>query len=92
MVSLDENYNFGVEMKKLTKLEEKVIETLGINSSKHKTDYVWMDTREIANASEINIYTSRYILLKLKKKGLVLQEVVKGKPYLWSLKLKERAF
>ena len=73
-------------------LEEKVIETLRINSSKHKTDYVWMDTREIANASEINIYTSRYILLKLKKKGLVLQEVVKGKPYLWSLKLKERAF
>lgn len=40
---------------------------------------VWISTREIAEACQINIYRARYSLLKLKELGAVVQQSTERK-------------
>lgn len=44
---------------------------------------IWVSTREIAEACDINIYRARYSLLKLKSNGGVIQEPTRSKTHGW---------
>lgn len=44
---------------------------------------IWISTREISEACDINIYRARYSLLKLKSNGGIIQDSVRRKTHGW---------
>ena len=76
---------------KLSKNDEKVVNAiLDIYEVKKRENNnavpegsLWVSTREIAEACDINIYRARYSLLKLKTNGGVIQESTRHKTHGW---------
>ncbi|MEX3098853.1 FaeA/PapI family transcriptional regulator [Serratia ureilytica] len=44
---------------------------------------IWVSTREISEACDISIYRARYLLLKMKSNGGIIQEPVRQKTHRW---------
>ncbi|HBV9912401.1 TPA: hypothetical protein MEA72_004553 [Klebsiella aerogenes] len=80
----------GTEEGKLSNNDKKVIVailkiyTLKCCDNNHTTsNHIWVSTREIAEACDINIYRARYSLLKLKSRGEVIQQPTRHKTHGW---------
>ncbi|HEY3987416.1 FaeA/PapI family transcriptional regulator [Cedecea sp.] len=77
----------------LSPMEERIISTFtfclpDIKNTPDSDD--WLNTRQIAEKCNATIYKSRYSLLKLKEKGLIIQRNVLSKSY-WRLSEKNHA-